>query len=77
MIEKGELLGGAGSYKAYKASATNDSIIVEFDQPNRATYLCADNKGFETIKNMTRMQVIRSQPEGFEGRVFHKENRLS
>lgn len=67
----GKLLGSGGSYKAYQYG---DKTIVEFDQEGHATYLFATSY-FDNLRTWQKTALLESQPEGFSGRLIHKENR--
>lgn len=70
-ITEGQLLGSGGSYKAY---TFGNNTVVEFDQPNRATYLF-DSDYFNKLRIWYRSDLLTRKPEGFEGRIIHHDNR--
>lgn len=63
----GELFGSGGSYCAY---FFGDKVVVEADEPERATYLLNSTE-FESVIAMNRSEVLRTMPEGFRGRIIH------
>lgn len=70
-VLEGQLLGGGGSYKAFRFG---NKTVVEFDQDERATYLF-DTEYFDGLRLWERSRVLTEQPEGFNGRVIHRGDR--
>ncbi|VVB81610.1 Uncharacterised protein [uncultured archaeon] len=67
----GKLLGSGRAYKAY---VFGEKTIVESDEEARATYLF-NTPHFENLRSWERSQLLTERPEGFNGRIIHKENR--
>jgi len=70
-VTDGKLLGSGGSYKAF---VYGGKTVVEFDQPDHATYLF-DTSDFEILSVWNRSKILETNPNGFRGRILHHEDR--
>jgi hypothetical protein len=66
-ITQGQLWGSGHSYKAYRFGGV---VIVESDRTNDATYVLTAPH-FASLRAASRSQLLRTEPEGFLGRVIH------
>jgi hypothetical protein len=68
-IIEGQLFGSGHSFCAY---VIRGKVVVESDESGDATYVFSREQ-FESLRTCPRSTLLRQQPDGFAGRVIHKD----